>query len=140
LDIRWRPKIRTSQQFFIRDGLGGDILVEKEDEESEGAGIFHVDLMSRPPGPIRPGLFQFEIIKSIAETGMKARLRERRSKERLVERAQDSPFGLWFSVMPSLGTVGTVPKHVIYASPRCGGYYLPEWPHSLRTLTLNIRT
>jgi Cd2+/Zn2+-exporting ATPase len=124
-------------------------MIEKKMRSLRGLESFHVDLMSQTLR-VRydPGLLSVqEIIKSVAETGMKARLERKKVKGKAWWRDLRilSLFtcGIFTAIAFFLEKVGIVlPSTILYAiAVAVGGYYPARMGlAALRTLTLNIRT
>jgi len=124
-------------------------LVEKKMKSLKGMESFQVNLMSQSLR-VRydPGLLSVqEIIKSIAETGMKARLEREKIKGKAWWRDLRilSLFtcGVFTAIAFVLEKISiTLPSTILYAiAVAVGGYYPARMGlAALRTLTLNIRT
>jgi len=124
-------------------------LIEKKMKSLKGVDSFHVDLISQALR-VRydPALLSVqEIIKSIAETGMKARLEREKIKRkawwkdlRILSLFTCGIFTAIAFVLEKLGI--TLPSTIVYAiAVAIGGYYPARMGlAALRTLTLNIRT
>ena len=124
-------------------------LIEKKMKSLKGLESFQVDLMSRTLR-VRydPGLLSVqEIIKSIAETGMKARLEREKVKGkawwkdlRILSLFTCGVFTLIAFIFERLEVES--PSIILYAiAVAVGGYYPARMGlAALRTLTLNIRT
>jgi Cd2+/Zn2+-exporting ATPase len=124
-------------------------VIEKKMKSLKGLESFQVDLMSQT---LRvgydPGLLSVqEIIKSIAETGMKARLEREKIKGkawwrdlRILSLFTCGIFTVIAFVLEKVGI--TLPSTILYAiAVAVGGYYPARMGlAALRTLTLNIRT
>lgn len=124
-------------------------LIEKKMKSLKGLESFQVDLMSQVLRvQYDPGLLSVqEIIKSVAETGMKARLEREKVKGKAWWRDLRilSLFtcGIFTAIAFVLEKVGiTLPSTILYAiAVAVGGYYPARMGlAALRTLTLNIRT
>ena len=124
-------------------------VIEKKMKSLKGLESFQVDLMSEVLR-VRydPGLLSVqEIIKSIAETGMKARLEREKIKGKAWWRDLRilSLFtcGIFTMIAFALEKIGiALPSTILYAiAVAVGGYYPARMGlAALRTLTLNIRT
>lgn len=124
-------------------------LIEKKMKSLKGLESFQVDLMSQTLR-VRydPGLLSVqEIIKSIAETGMKARLEREKIKGKAWWKDLRILFliacGVLTVVAFTLGKLGFgLVSTILYAvAVSVGGYYPARMGlAALRTLTLNIRT
>ena len=124
-------------------------LIEKKMKSLKGLESFQVDLMSQTLRvQYDPGLLSVqEVIKSIAETGMKARLEREKIKGKAWWRDLRilSLFtcGIFTAVAFVLEKIGVaLPSTILYAiAVAVGGYYPARMGlAALRTLTLNIRT
>ncbi len=124
-------------------------LIEKKMKSLKGLESFQVDLMSEALRvQYDPSLLSVqEIIKSVAETGMKARLEREKVKRRAWWRDLRilSLFtcGIFTTVAFVLEKIGiALPSTILYAiAVAVGGYYPARMGlAALRTLTLNIRT
>ncbi len=124
-------------------------LIEKKMKSLKGLESFQVDLMSQVLRvQYDPGLLSVqEIIKSVAETGMKARLEREKVKGKAWWRDLRilSLFtcGIFTTVAFVLEKIGiALPSTILYAiAVAVGGYYPARMGlAALRTLTLNIRT
>ncbi len=124
-------------------------LIEKKMKSLKGLESFRVDLMSQTLRvEYDPGLLSVqEIIKSVAETGMKARLEREKVKGKAwwQDRRILSLFtcGIFTAIAFVLEKIGiTLPSTILYAiGVAVGGYYPARMGlAALRTLTLNIRT
>ena len=124
-------------------------LIEKKMKSLKGLESFHVDLMSQTlRAQYDPALLSVqEIIKSIAETGMKARLERENVKEkawwkdlRILSLITCGTFTVVAFILEKLGIA--VASTILYAiAVSVGGYYPARMGlAALRTLTLNIRT
>jgi len=124
-------------------------LIEKKMKSLKGLESFHVDLMSEALRvKYDPGLLSVqEIIKSVAETGMKARLEREKVKGkawwrdlRILSLFTCGVFTMIAFVMEKIGIA--LPSTILYAiAVAVGGYYPARMGlAALRTLTLNIRT
>jgi len=124
-------------------------LIEKKMKSLKGLESFQVDLMSEALR-VRydPGLLSVqEIIKSVAETGMKARLQREKIKGKAWWRdlriLSLCTCGIFTAVAFVLEKIGiALPSTILYAiAVAVGGYYPARMGlAALRTLTLNIRT
>ncbi len=124
-------------------------LIEKKMKSLKGLESFQVDLMSQTlRAQYDPGFLSVqEIIKSIAETGMKARLEREKVKEKAWWRDLRilSLFtcGIFTAAAFILEKIGiALPSTIFYTiAVAIGGYYPARMGlTALRTLTLNIRT
>lgn len=124
-------------------------VIEKKMKSLKGLESFQVDLMSEALRvQYDPGLLSVqEIIKSIAETGMKARLEREKIKGKAWWRDLRilSLFtcGIFTAIAFVLEKIGiALPSTILYAiAVAVGGYYPARMGlAALRTLTLNIRT
>jgi Cd2+/Zn2+-exporting ATPase len=124
-------------------------LIEKKMKSLKGLESFQVDLMAEALRvKYDPGLLSVqEIIKSVAETGMKARLEKVKVKGKAWWRDLRilSLFtcGVFTAVAFVLEKIGiALPSTILYAiAVAVGGYYPARMGlAALRTLTLNIRT
>jgi len=124
-------------------------LIEKKMKSLKGLESFQVDLMSQTLHvQYNPGLLSVqEIIKSIAETGMKARLEREKVKGkawwkelRTLSLLACGVFTVIAFILEKLGI--ELPSTILYAiAVAVGGYYPARMGlAALRTLTLNIRT
>ena len=124
-------------------------VIEKKMKSLKGLESFQVDLMSEVLRvQYDPGLLSVqEIIKSIAETGMKARLEREKVKGkawwrdlRILSLFTCGVFTMIAFVLEKIGIA--LPSTVLYAiAVAVGGYYPTRMGlAALRTLTLNIRT
>ncbi len=124
-------------------------LIEKKMRSLKGLECFQVDLMSQTLRvQYDPALLSVqEIIKSIAETGMKARLERERVKgkpwwkeSRILSLLSCGVFTIVAFVLEKIGAA--LPSTILYAiAVAVGGYYPARMGlAALRTLTLNIRT
>ncbi len=124
-------------------------VIEKKMKSLKGLESFQVDLMSQTLR-VRydPGLLSVqEIIKSMAETGMKARLERAKVKGkpwwkdlRILSLFTCGIFTAIAFVLEKIGII--LPSIILYAiAVAVGGYYPARMGFAaLRTLTLNIRT
>ncbi len=124
-------------------------VIEKKMKSLKGLESFQVDLMSEVLR-VRydPGLLSVqEVIKSIAETGMKARLEREKEKGkawwrdlRILSLFTCGIFTMIAFVLEKIGIA--LPSTILYAiAVAVGGYYPARMGlAALRTLTLNIRT
>jgi len=124
-------------------------LIEKKMKSLKGLESFQVDLMSQALRvQYDPGLLSVqEIIRSITETGMKARLEREKVKGktwwknlRILSLFTCGAFTTIAFVLEKIGM--TLPSTILYAiAVAVGGYYPARMGlAALRTLTLNIRT
>lgn len=124
-------------------------LIEKKMKSLKGLESFQVDLMSQTLRvQYDPALLSVqEIIKSIAETGMKARLERKRVKGKAWWKEPRTlsliSCGVFMMVAFVLEKTGIeLPSTILYAiAVSVGGYYPARMGlAALKTLTLNIRT
>jgi Cd2+/Zn2+-exporting ATPase len=124
-------------------------LIEKKMKSLKGLEVSQVELMSQALRvQYDPGLLSVqEIIKSVAETGMKARLEREKVKGkdwwRDLRILSLFTCGIFTAIAFVLEKIGTVlPSTILYAiAVAIGGYYPARMGlAALRTLTLNIRT
>ncbi len=125
------------------------LLIEKKMKSLKGLEFFQVDLMSQTLRVQYDPTFLSvqEIIKSIAETGMKARLERERIKDkawwkepRILSLISCGVFTIVAFVLEKIGI--ELASTILYAiAVSVGGYYPARMGlAALRTLTLNIRT
>ncbi|NWF92477.1 MAG: cation-translocating P-type ATPase, partial [Syntrophaceae bacterium] len=124
-------------------------VIEKKMKSLKGLESFQVDLMSEALRvQYDPGLLSVqEIIKSVAETGMKARLEREKVKGkdwwRDLRILSLFTCGIFTAIALVLEKIGiALPSTIFYAiAVAVGGYYPARMGlAALRTLTLNIRT
>ena len=124
-------------------------LIQKKMKSLKGLESFQVDLMSEALRvKYDPGMLSVqEIIKSVAETGMKARLEREKVKRkawwrdlRILSLFACGIFTVVAFVLEKIGIA--LPSTIVYATAvAVGGYYPARMGlAALRTLTLNIRT
>lgn len=124
-------------------------LIEKKMKSLKGLESFNVNLMSQTLNVrYNPGLLSLqEIIKSIAETGMKARLEREKVKGKAwwkdLRILSLFTCGIFTTIAFVLEKISIMlPSTILYAiAVAIGGYYPARMGFAaLRTLTLNIRT